>query len=641
MFRVTQDMVANQVVFNLSQTLSRFYKLQNQMSTSRRINQPSDDPIGTIKDLSYRERLSDITQYKSNISMSRVWLMSTDNSLNDVNTALSSAHETAVAMANDTYDDAARLAASNDVKYLVQQVVEAANTQLHGSFIFSGYRTDTKPFELGALGAVYKGDDGVIEHSIDTGARVQVNMVGSDLFTKPFRVLGEDSDLKLGVSTATALATLNNGAGIDLTTGTFTVHDANQNVTITIDLNSPSAPTTIGDVLNAINTQLAAGGVTNLTAQVGDEGNNIRLVATADPTITTSTPLENLNLGSGIDLDPGQFRISSEDGTISQTIDLSGSTTVGDVITAIQTQLGDPNVTVAINGAGTGLEITDANVPPLGLIIEESSVDEFTAGNLGILGHVGASLTGTDLNPLPDFVIDNTTGSTATDLGIIGNMNYTMVGTDLNPQLQPDSELASIANGQGLSGGVIRIVQGESVALIDTSDPSIATVQDLIDAINSTGLDVTASMNASQTGIQIVNDDPTKTLIVKNDDTNRTASALNLVGSTDVLGNMILLSDALAENDREVVEGLVGSLDDALNIVLNSRAVAGAKTNRVEVTLNRLESQQINFTSLLSDVEDADLTQILTDLAMQENAYNAALTAAAKIIQPSLLDFIR
>lgn len=642
MFRVTQGMVANQVVFNLSQTLARFYKLQNQMSTSRRINQPSDDPIGTIKDLSYRERLSDITQYKSNISMSKVWLMSTDNSLNDVNTTLSSAHETAVAMANDTYDDAARLAASNEVKYLVQQVVEAANTQLHGSYIFSGYRTDTKPFELGALGAVYKGDTGVIEHSIDTRARVQVNMVGSDLFTKPFRVLGEDSDLNLGVSTATELATLNNGNGIDLATGTFTVHDANQNVTVTIDLNSPSAPTTVGDVLDAINTQLAGGGITNLTAQVGDEGNNIRLVATADPTITTSTPLENLNLGSGIDLDPGQFRIRSQDGSINQTIDLSGATTVGDVITAIQTQLGDPNVTVAINGAGTGLEITDANVPPLGLIVEDVSADEFTASNLGIVGQVGASLTGSDLNPLPDFVIDNATGSsTATDLGIIGSMNYTTVGTDLNPQLQPDSELASLANGQGLPGGAIRIVQGESVALIDTSDPAIVTVQDLIDAINSTGLDITASINANQTGIQIVNDDPAKTLIVKNEDSMRVASALHLVGSTDVLGNMILLGDALAENDREVVEGLVGSLDDALNIVLNSRAVAGAKTNRVEVTLNRLESQQINFTSLLSDVEDADLTQILTDLAMQENAYNAALTAAAKIIQPSLLDFIR
>jgi flagellar hook-associated protein 3 FlgL len=642
MFRVTQGMIANQVVFNLSQTLARFYKLQNQMSTSRRINQPSDDPIGTMKDLSYRERLSDITQYKSNISMSQVWLKSTDNSLNDVNTAVSSAYETAVAMANDTYDDIARLAAANDVKYLVQQVVEAANTQLHGSYIFSGYRTDTKPFELGALGAVYHGDSGVIEHSIDTRARVQVNMVGSDLFTKPFCVLGEDSDLELGVSTATAIATLNSGAGIDLTDGTFTVLDANHNTKVTIDLNNPSPPTTVGDVLNAINAQLTAGGITNLTAEIGEEGNNIRLVATADPTITTSTPLENLNLGSGVDLDPGQFRIRSEDGSIDQAIDLSGATTVGDVIAAIQTQLGDPNVTVAINSAGTGLEISDANVPPLDLIIEEISADNFTAGNLGIIGRVGASLTGSDLNPLPDFVIDNAPGSsTATDLGIIGSMSYNMVGTDLNPQLELNSELASISNGQGLPGGVIRIVQGESVALIDTSDPSIVTVQDLLDAINNSGLNITASVNAAQTGIQIVNDDPAKTLIVKNEDSIRTASVLNLVGSTDVLGNMILLGDALAENDREVVEDLVGPLDDALNVVLNSRAVAGAKSNRVEVTLNRLESQRLSFTSLLSDVEDAELTEILTDLATQENAYNAALTAAAKIIQPSLLDFIR
>lgn len=642
MLRVTQDMVANQVIYNLSRTLSRFYKLQNMTSTNRRINKPSDDPVGTIKDLSYRERLSDITQYKSNISMARVWLQSTDTALNDINTALSSAYETAVAMANDSYGAEARQAAANDIKHLISQVVESGNFQLHGRYIFAGYRTDVKPFGLGALGAVYEGDSGIIEHSIDTGARVQVNMIGSDLFTKPFRVIGEEADLDAGVGVATLLADLNDGIGVDLAVGAFDINDVNNNVNVTIDLNIPAPPTTIDDVLTAINDQLVAAGITNLTAVVGDEGNNIRLVATDIPTITTDTPLENLNSGNGIDREPGQIRIRSEDGSINQVIDLSGASTIGDVISEIQTQFAQPGVTVGLNAAGTGLEITDSNPTPLDLIVEDVAADQFTAANLGLVGRVDPVLTGADLNPRPQFVVSESGGgTTAADLGIVGSMTYTMVGTDLNPQLTADTELQYLGNGLGLPGGMIQIVQGYGTAMIDTSDAGMVTVQDLIDAINSTGLQVTASINADRNGIQIANNDPTRTLVIKNGDENRTASAYGMAGSTDVLGNLILLADALAEDDRELVDSLIGSLDEALEVVLNFRAVAGAKVNRVDITANRLDAQEVNYSSLLSDVEDADLTQLVTDLAMQENAYTAALQAAARILQPSLLDFIQ
>ena len=50
---------------------------------------------------------------------------------------------------------------------------------------------------------------------------------------------------------------------------------------------------------------------------------------------------------------------------------------------------------------------------------------------------------------------------------------------------------------------------------------------------------------------------------------------------------------------------------------------------------------ELSFSRLLSDVEDADLTTVITDLATLENNYQAALAAAGKIIQPSLLNFLR
>jgi flagellin-like hook-associated protein FlgL len=637
--RFTNEMIANQVVYNLSQNINRYYVLENQMSTNRRINKASDDPVGTIKDLSYRERLNDLTQYKSNITIGQTWLSTADSALNDINTAISNAHSAAVEMSNDTNDAAAREASANEVQSLLDQILAAGNSQLQGNYIFSGYRTRTQPFESTSVGVVYQGDSGAINYTIDSKAKVQINTIGSDLLTKPFTVIGAKANIKPGIVATTQLATLNHGQGVDLVPGTFTVKDLNLNNTVTVDI---SGATTIGDAITAINAQLTAGGITNVTASLGAEGNNLRLVATDNPTINATTPLASLNHGSGVDMQPGKFVIRNQSGTTSVTIDLTGDVTVGDAIASINTQMAALGVTATINAAGTGIDITDTNAVPLGLYTEEISIYDFTASNLGLTGAIDPVLNGQDLNPEPSFeVAETATGeTTAANIGLLGTFTGSLVGEGLSPQLLPTTTLAQLNNSSGISRGGIRIAQGDAAVTIDTST-GITTVQDLLNAINNSGLAVTASINADQTGIQIANNDPTRTLIVSNADDARSASALGVFGSADVLGSMMLLVQSLHDNDRSAVSDLVGTLDTALNTVLNQRASTGAKVVRMETTLSRLEDYDLNYTKLLSDVEDADVTKLITDLAMAQNAYQSALNAAARIIQPSLLDFLK
>jgi flagellar hook-associated protein 3 len=640
--RVTHSMIANQVVYNLTQNINRFYVLQNQMSTNRRINKSSDDPVGTIKDLSYRERLNDLEQYKSNITLGQTWLSAADSALNDINTALTDAHSIAVEMSNDTYDAVAREAAANEVQSLLDQILAGGNSQLQGNYLFGGYRTRTRPFETTSVGVVYSGDSGAINYTIDSKAKVQINTIGSDLLTKPFRVIGQDADIQPGIIATTALADLNLGNGVDLAPGTFTIRDINLNTTVAIDI---SAATTVGDAITAINTQLAAGGITNLTASLGLEGNNIRLVATNSPTISASTLLANLNNSGGVDLDPGTFSIRNQTGSTNVTIDLTGDVTIGDAIASINTQLaaaGVANVTAALNATNTGINITDSNGVPLGLYVAENSLYDFTAANLGLVGSINPVLSGGVVNPAPNFeVAESAAGeTTAANLGLLGTFVKTRIGTALSPELLPTTTLTQLRNNNGIPLGGIRIAHGDVSVTIDTST-GITTIQDLLSAINGTGLDITASINAAGTGIQITNNDPTRTLIISNADSSRAASALGILGSSDVLGNMMLLVDSLHGNDRQAVSDLVGTLDTALNTVLNHRASTGAKVMRMETTLSRLEEYEVNYTKLLSEVEDADVTKLITDLAMAENAYQAALNAAAKIIQPSLLNFLR
>ncbi len=74
--------------------------------------------------------------------------------------------------------------------------------------------------------------------------------------------------------------------------------------------------------------------------------------------------------------------------------------------------------------------------------------------------------------------------------------------------------------------------------------------------------------------------------------------------------------------------------------LLSSRAMMGSKIDRMDASLQRLEAADVEAAKLLSEVEDADITQLVTQLAKEQNLYQAALLAGSKALQPSLLDFL-
>ena len=85
----------------------------------------------------------------------------------------------------------------------------------------------------------------------------------------------------------------------------------------------------------------------------------------------------------------------------------------------------------------------------------------------------------------------------------------------------------------------------------------------------------------------------------------------------------------------------MGTLDTAMSGLTAAASTIGARTNRLE-SLQELNGRQDDSSKVaLSKVEDVDFIKAAMDLNIQSNAYNAALQASAKIIQPSLMDFLR
>jgi len=93
--------------------------------------------------------------------------------------------------------------------------------------------------------------------------------------------------------------------------------------------------------------------------------------------------------------------------------------------------------------------------------------------------------------------------------------------------------------------------------------------------------------------------------------------------------------------DREKIGEMLGFLDEDLNNVLRVRSDIGARQNRLELTSNRLSADITNFTNLMSKNEDADMTKVIMDLQNEENVYKASLAGGARIIMPTLMDFLR
>lgn len=143
---------------------------------------------------------------------------------------------------------------------------------------------------------------------------------------------------------------------------------------------------------------------------------------------------------------------------------------------------------------------------------------------------------------------------------------------------------------------------------------------------------------------------PTSNVII-NTGASTAAANLGLATMTQVNGTTsqkgVLIDDfdklitALDAGDTTALSGMLDNLDIDMNNLLRVRADAGARTNRIDLTSNRLDSDTTNFTKLMSDNEDVDMADTIMNLQNEQNVYRASLAGGAKIIQPSLIDFLR
>ena len=109
----------------------------------------------------------------------------------------------------------------------------------------------------------------------------------------------------------------------------------------------------------------------------------------------------------------------------------------------------------------------------------------------------------------------------------------------------------------------------------------------------------------------------------------------------DVFALLAKVAADLRAGDTAALSDDLAAVDDRMLVVQNQLAKVGARYHQVETMRDRAETDLITLTSRLSEAEDIDLPKTIVDLQLQEVAYKSALSATARVIQPSLLDFLR
>jgi flagellar hook-associated protein 3 FlgL len=179
--RVTQHSLSMGSLANVQASLNRTAKLQEQMSSGKQINRPSDSPTGTVTTLSLRSQISAQEQYAANAQDGGSWLGTLDTTLQSVNGTLQRVRDLTVQAGNTgSMDTNARQAIAAEVTTLRENLIGLANTTYLGRPVFGGTTAEKQAFDPETY--AYRGDGGKVTRRIDDSTQVSVGANGPKVF---------------------------------------------------------------------------------------------------------------------------------------------------------------------------------------------------------------------------------------------------------------------------------------------------------------------------------------------------------------------------------------------------------------------------------------------------------------------------
>ncbi len=635
--RVSEGLKTFALLDSLRQNTLKLFEEQQRLATGNRLNAPSDDPVLAAQALDLTTLFERQEQVLESIRTADTFLTVTDSTIGEISGLLIDAHSLALENVETVRLPEEREAAAILIDGIIKQLVEVGNRTYAGTQLFGGRETDSSPLSQEAGGVRYVGDTTELQALVELDQSDSFSLTADRLFVTLSTAVQGYVDLNPALTADTRLADVRgaNDAGVRLGTiaitettgvGVFTVDlseaDVMSDVVDKINDAAATAGSTITASLTATGVQIAGGGNSFTIADPGNgyTASDLGIVQSVpgpgplvgndlDPKLTVRTTVAALAGGAGVNL-AGGLRLTS--GLNTATVDTSTATTVQDIINAINTADGVP-ARAFINSAGTGIDV---------------------------------------LNPLSgaELGIGENGGTTAAELGI-----RSMHGA---------TPLADLNRGQGMgtvTGADIQVIARDG-ATVDVDLSSATTIQDVIDAINvasaALGNPVTASLVTTGNGISIAdNTAGAGSLAVQNLNYSTAGTDLGLIKSVavgDLSGDDVNgvipegvftaltdLRDALRAGDQVKIQLASQRLETMQDEINRVHGEIGARSQAMQTRLDLTESAVLATQTLLSEVKDLDYTEAVTTFQQAETTLQANLLAGSRLMQLSLMDFLR
>jgi len=186
--RVTNSMMVRNMLDHLKKNMGDLNDLNEQLSSGKLFQMPSDAPIKVADSMNYKSQLNRNSQFQRNLNQAENWLNTTEGALKSGTEVMQRARELTIYAANDSMTTDDRKMVAKEMKQLRDELIDISNAKLGDSYIFSGQETGEKPFTLNGddtnpdIYVDYQGDKNGIKRRLNENVEMDVSLNGDEVF---------------------------------------------------------------------------------------------------------------------------------------------------------------------------------------------------------------------------------------------------------------------------------------------------------------------------------------------------------------------------------------------------------------------------------------------------------------------------
>ncbi|MEQ8835275.1 MAG: flagellar hook-associated protein FlgL, partial [Lacipirellulaceae bacterium] len=200
------------------------FRIQNQISTGRRINLPSDDAPAALRAITLQRLIERKEQLDTNITTGKTFLSNADTVLGGASNILTGIRGAALGVAGTDVTQEERDSIAQVIEQDLAGLLRLANSNFRGRYLFAGAQTQALPFEAVDGFVRYNGDGGELRNFSDIDVLFSSNAAGSEVFGAFSSQVQGSTDLNPQLTVDTPLSSLREGRGIS-PNGSITVSD--------------------------------------------------------------------------------------------------------------------------------------------------------------------------------------------------------------------------------------------------------------------------------------------------------------------------------------------------------------------------------------------------------------------------------